>query len=59
MTCTYTPARSSSATCLAANAAGCVLVISHAPLFLDLIATHILACEGAKPKRIRYKPISR
>ncbi|MDP3545328.1 MAG: energy-dependent translational throttle protein EttA [Phreatobacter sp.] len=65
--------------------AGCAVIISHDRMFLDRIATHILACEGdskwtffdgnyqeyeadkrkrlgeegAKPKRIRYKPISR
>ena len=65
--------------------AGSVMVISHDRWFLDRIATHILACEGAskwvffdgnyqeyeadkkrrlgeegaKPKRIKYKPVTR
>lgn len=65
--------------------AGCAVVISHDRMFLDRLATHILAFEGdshvewfegnfedyekdkirrlgadaAKPKRIKYKPLTR
>jgi ATPase subunit of ABC transporter with duplicated ATPase domains len=49
--------------------AGCAVVISHDRWFLDRIATHILAYEADKkrrlgdaavePTRIKYKPINR